>query len=150
MKSSLSCFVVLAVSACGGGSDGGTQLITVDQGATIDLGSGTVIEIPAHAVAEDTEIAASLADVADFAVLDGSRGQAIVFDPPIALLASADATIDVEPAPTEGEWAIVYQFVDGAWVGLDVSTVTDAEGRVHTVIEALRPTAVKIILPDAS
>jgi hypothetical protein len=149
MKTALFCSLVLVMGACGGGGGGDTELITVDQGATIELGSGTVIEIPANAVSEDTEVAVSLGNVADFAVLEGSRGQAIVFDPPVALSLSADVTIDVDPAPTESEWAVVYQFADGEWIGLDVSTIIDAEGRVHTVIPALRPTAVQIILPDS-
>ena len=142
--------LVLAVGACGGNDGGGgPELITVAEGATIELGSGTVIEIPANAVTEDTEVVVSLGEVTDFAPLQGSRGQAIVFDPPIALSVSAAVTIDVDPAPSQNEYAQLYQFTDGVWIGLDVSTIIDADGRVLSAIEALRPTAVQIVLPDS-
>jgi hypothetical protein len=142
--------LVLAVAACGGGGDGGgTELITVGEGATIELGSGTVIEVPANAVTEDTEVTVSLGEVTDFAPLQNSRGQAIVFDPPVSLAVSAAVTIDVEPAPTANDYAALYQFTDGVWIGLDVSTIIDADGRVQSVIDVLRPTAVQILQPDS-
>ena len=62
MRVTLIALACVTLVACGGGdgSDGTTQLITADEGGTIDLGNGTTIEIPANAVTEDVEVTVTL------------------------------------------------------------------------------------------
>jgi hypothetical protein len=75
----------------------------------------------------------------------------VVFDPYLSLASSASITIDPgDPAPTQNEYALLQQFIDGVWIGVDVSTVIDSDGLVHSAIPTLAPTAVVIATPDPS
>jgi hypothetical protein len=63
MRVTLIALACVTLLACGGGDDGSdevTELITADEGGTIDLGGGTTIEIPANAVTEDVEVTVSV------------------------------------------------------------------------------------------
>lgn len=147
MKKTLVALCWVMAAACGGDDPSGVELITVADGATIALSDGTVIEIPANAVAADIEVTVSHAALTEFAPLAEGRDQVLVFEPYVALSAPATVTIDVgEPAPSPSDYASVYQFGDGVWIGLDTSTVIDADGRIHSAIPALGPTAVRIMV----
>lgn len=154
MRTTLIALACVTLLACGGGDDGSdevTELITADEGGTIDLGDGTTIEIPANAVSEDVEVTVTVGTLDEFAPLDNARDRVIVFEPYMSLASSASITIDVgDPAPTPNEYAILEQFIDGVWIGVDASTIIDTDGLVHSAISTLAPTAVIIALPDPS
>ena len=151
MRTTSIAFCSILLLACGSDSPSETtQIISASEGATIDVANAT-IEIPANAVAQDTEVTVTVGSVADYEPLDNARDVVIEFEPFVVLEASASITIDVgSPAPAENEFAFLSQFIDGVWIGVDSSTVIDSDGNVQSAINRLAPTAVVVSLPDAS
>ena len=133
IKSLLIASSAVLLFACGSSGDDPTEvteLITTSEGGTLDLGEATV-EIPANALSEDTEITLSFGSVADFGPLENARSVVVVFDPPSTLSEMAQITIDPgTPAATPNQYAILYQYGDGEWIGVDASTIINADGMV--------------------
>jgi hypothetical protein len=141
--------------ACGGsGDDESSDLITVDEGGSIEIeGTDTRIDIPANALGEDTEITISLAELGDFAALDNARNSVLVIAPD-GLVLSAPATITLdpgEPAVTGDQLLSIRQFrsgVDGGWVSPEVSAAElHSGGLVSASIIQFAPIA--LVVKDA-
>jgi len=146
IRALLSASLLVLLVACGGTDDEGSGLVTVDEGGTIEIGSTTIV-IPPNALTEDTEVVVSYASLDDYGVLENGRDRVLVFDPPMSLTESATITIDPgNPRPdAQQQYGSVYQFSDGDWRGLDVSTIIDADGNVQSGVSWLGPTAVVIV-----
>lgn len=149
LRTTVLALLSIALVACGSDApDETTEIITVADGATIEVANAT-IEVPANAVSADTEVTVSIGSIADYQQLADARDLVIEFDPPMALESSASIEIDIgDPAPLATDFAQLHQFTDGVWIGVDVSTIIDEDGRVHSAINLLAPTAVVITTPD--
>ena len=145
-------------TACGGsGDDETSDLITVDEGGSIEIeGTETRIDIPANALAEDTEITISLAELSDFAALDDARNTVLVIAPDgLVLSAPATLTLDPgEPAVTGDQLLSIRQFrsgVDGGWVSPEVSAAQlHSGGLVTASIIQFAPTALVVKDPPVA
>lgn len=136
-----------ALAACGGG--GGSSVTThilADQGGTVALdGDETSLEIPANALAADTDISLSIGSLADYAALEGGRDRVAIIDPAGTTLA-IDATITLDPgspAVTAEHIISIAQFTDGVWiVRNEAAPELHSGGLVTASIDVLLPTAV--------
>ncbi len=142
-------------AACGGdgGTDVGdevTEVISAQSGGTVELGAARV-EFPPNAFAEDTEVSVRVASLDEFAPLEHARGNVLVFEPSMALSASALIEMDPgQPAPGDSGFALFEQFIDNTWIGVDSSTIVNEDGLVESSIYRLAPTVVVVLPPTSS
>ena len=141
------------VPACSGNDSGdevgdeATEVISADTGGTVELGA-TRVQFPANAFSEDTEVSMRIASLDDFEPLENAREIVLVFEPAMALAASAVIEMDPgDPDPGDSGFAFLSQFVDGTWIGVDASTTVNAEGLIESSIYRLAPTVVVVVPP---
>lgn len=137
-----------ALGACGGTDAPSTTVeISAAEGGTISLGSKeSKLEIPAAALAEDTEVTLKVADRSTLPALD-NMAEALQIEPAGTVLStSANLTIELATAPAEGQPVAVHQLLDGVWVDLGSIVVTGK--LVQASIAVFGPVAVTVVPKD--
>jgi len=148
----LSSVLTLALAACGSsGGESATALITASEGGALQIdGTETRVDIPADALAEDTEITISMGHLADFGTAADARDDVLVFSPDgIVLSKPASVTLSPgDPAIEAGQLVSILQYVDGGWYPPEVSSAeVGSGGVVHAAVTLLAPIA--IVVKDA-
>jgi hypothetical protein len=118
-------------------------LISASSGGSVSLGDGTAIEIPAGALAADTEVTLSLQSAGDFPTLEDAIGVVAVLEPAGTSL-STPATLVVKPDETldPGLPGRVYVLANETWLQPEISFAqVRADGTLAAEVYGFEPIA---------
>lgn len=141
MKLTVLAFSISALTfACGAPSTEVSKTISAETGGSISL-DDSILEIPAAALAVDTEVSMRLDLIGDFAALADAHDDVITIEPAaIALAVPGTLTLDLGGPVELGESVVAYHLVDGGWAALETEIVPG--GRVRTSVTSLGSYAV--------
>lgn len=141
MKLTVLAFSISAFTlACGSPATEVSKTISADTGGSISL-DDSVLQIPAAALAVDTEVTMRLDSMGGFAALEDAHHEVITIEPVATTLAVAGTlTLDLGGPVESGERVVAYRLVDGAWSALETEVVSG--GLVQTAVTSLGSYAV--------